>query len=186
MNRTLWLRQAMLPALVLALGGCAGTLPAPEAPGTAGLAPPANLPSEVAPDPLRSRIVFTALQQVGVPYRYGGSTPQGFDCSGLVQYVYRNTGISVPRTSREQLAATTPVPLADARPGDLVFFQSRDSSHVGIYLGGNRFIHAPFTGTQVRITSLDDPYYQRTLVRAGRVPAVATMAAAGCAAGANC
>jgi cell wall-associated NlpC family hydrolase len=122
-----------------------------------------------AADPQRSRIVFTALQMVGVPYRYGGSTPEGFDCSGLVQYAYRSAGLSVPRTSREQFKASTPVTLAEAGAGDLLFFRSVNNSHVGIYIGKGRFVHAPFTGRNVEVTSLDDPYYQRNLVRIGRI-----------------
>jgi cell wall-associated NlpC family hydrolase len=123
-------------------------------------------------DPQRSRIVFTALQMVGVPYRYGGSTPAGFDCSGLVQYAYRSAGIRVPRTAVEQFRASLPVDLDEAAAGDLLFFRNSGSSHVGIYVGDNRFVHAPSTGRDVQITSLSDPYYKRTLLRAGRITAM--------------
>ena len=113
---------------------------------------------------------------VGVPYRYGGESPDGFDCSGLVQYAYRSAGVSVPRTSRDQLRASSPVPLADAAAGDLVFFQSKDFSHVGIYLGQGRFVHAPATGRAVAIASFNEAYYRRNFVRAGRMPAMASVA----------
>jgi len=174
-------RQApvLLAAILgLVLGGCASApqLPA-ETASPVVVAPPVK--TGPAPDPVRSHIVFTALQMVGAPYRYGGSTPAGFDCSGLVQYAYRSAGLRVPRTSREQLTATAPVPLAEAAPGDLLFFQGKDSSHVGIYLGEGRFVHAPFTGRNVEIGRLDDGYYRSNFVRAGRVPAV-TQLAAGC------
>lgn len=168
--------RSLVVGSALALGGCFQSATVPEPPATA----------VEGADPVRSRIVFSALQMVGVPYRYGGSTPQGFDCSGLVQYAYRSAGLAVPRTSREQLKATLPVALAEAGPGDLVFFQNKGDSHVGIYLGDNRFVHAPFTGANVGISSLAEPYYQRTLVRAGRVPAVADVAAAGCESGSKC
>jgi cell wall-associated NlpC family hydrolase len=151
--------------LSLALAGCFQGATLPEA----GDAPARDA---AAPDPVRSRIVFTALQMVGVPYRYGGSTPDGFDCSGLVQYAYRNAGLSVPRTSRDQLNASAPVPLERASPGDLLFFQSEDFSHVGIYLGEGRFVHAPATGRTVSIASFNDAYYRRNFVRAGRMPAL--------------
>lgn len=157
----------------LALAGCFQGGAVPEPPPRA-----VGLPgADGTPDPVRSRIVFTALQMIGVPYRFGGSTPQGFDCSGLVQYAYRNAGVPVPRTSREQFNAAAPVPLAAASPGDLVFFESKDYSHVGIYVGENRFVHAPATGRTVKISSLSESYYQRNFVRMGRIPAVATLAA---------
>lgn len=120
-------------------------------------------------DPVRNQIVFTALQMVGVPYRYGGQSPAGFDCSGLVQYAYRNAGLSVPRTAREQLAASRPVAIADMQPGDLLFFRSKDWSHVGIWVGEGRFVHAPATGRTVSLAEFSDPWYQRNFVRAGRV-----------------
>lgn len=124
---------------------------------------------EAVLDPVRSRIVFTALQMLGVPYRYGGEAPDGFDCSGLVQYVYRNAGLSVPRTSRAQFRASRPVDLAEAYPGDLLFFRSSDYSHVGIYVGEGRFVHAPATNRAVSIGSLRESYYRRNFVRAGRL-----------------
>lgn len=160
-------------AASLLLAGCWQPATLPEA------GAPAVIEAGVPPDPLRSRIVFTALQMVGVPYRYGGQSPQGFDCSGLVQYAYRSAGLAVPRTSREQLRASTPVSLDGAAAGDLVFFQGTDLSHVGIYLGEGRFVHAPATGQVVSIGSFDEPYYRQHFVRAGRMPAV-TAAAATC------
>ena len=159
-------RGAAIAALALVLSACFQRATTPEPPaGTA-----AGGKESAVPDPVRSRIVFTALQMVGVPYRYGGETPEGFDCSGLVQYAYREAGIHVPRTALEQLHSSAPIPLADAGPGDLLFFRSKDNSHVGIYLGQGRFVHAPSTGSRVSIASFSDPYYRRNFLRAGRMP----------------
>ena len=120
--------------------------------------------------PSSQTITKTATQMIGVPYRYGGSTPSGFDCSGLVQYSYRAAGITVPRTSREQYNAASPIRLTEAVPGDLLFFRyDRRISHVAIYLGDERFVHAPSSGKQVSVASLRDPHYQQHFVQAGRL-----------------
>lgn len=89
----------------------------------------------------------------GVPYRYGGTTPRGFDCSGYAQYVYRSAGVSIPRTASAQRAATTRISRSQARPGDLVFFHRSGTTrayHVGIYAGGNQLWHAPMPGQRVK------------------------------------
>jgi cell wall-associated NlpC family hydrolase len=148
--------------IALPLAGCFHAGGLPERSG-------AQAVDTATADPVRSRIVFTALQMVGVPYRYGGEAPDGFDCSGLVQYAYRHAGLSVPRTSREQLKASRPVALDEAHPGDLLFFRSRDYSHVGIYVGEGRFVHAPATNRTVSIGSLAESYYRSHFVRAGRL-----------------
>jgi cell wall-associated NlpC family hydrolase len=111
-----------------------------------------------------------AVGQVGAPYRYGGADPKGFDCSGLVSYVHRQAGISVPRTAAQQFAAARPVSPRELQPGDLVFFriESRDVSHVGVYVGSRRFVHAPQSGGRVNVASLDDEYYRKRLVGTGR------------------
>lgn len=109
---------------------------------------------------------------LGVPYIYGGESPQGFDCSGLVQFAYRSAGINVPRTAREQLKASRKIDVDEAAAGDLLFFKSPQNSHVGIYLGDGRFVHAPASSRNVSIGSLDDPYYKSHFVRAGRLPAL--------------
>ena len=92
-------------------------------------------------------VIHTARQYLGVPYVYGGSSPSGFDCSGFVQYVYAQSGISLPRTADVQFTAGTPVSKADLRPGDLVFFASDyvNISHVGIYVGDSQMVHASTT-----------------------------------------
>lgn len=104
-----------------------------------------------------------AASMVGKPYRYGGSTPQGFDCSGLVYFSFQRAGIKVPRSTERLRKQGQPVATAHATRGDLVFFnqEGRYSSHVGIYLGNNRFVHAPSSGKRVRVDSLNDPYWQK-------------------------
>lgn len=119
-----------------------------------------------------SQVVDIAQDLVGTPYKYGGLTPKtGFDCSGLVYYTHRRLGYTLPRTSYAQYRATTPIKRAQLAPGDLVFFRIRRNkiSHVGIYLGDDRFVHAPSSGKSVTINSLDEPYWDRRFIRGGRV-----------------
>jgi cell wall-associated NlpC family hydrolase len=107
---------------------------------------------------------------VGTPYRYGGASPRGFDCSGLVYYSYRKAGIEVPRTTGDQYHQSDRVTLAGLQPGDLIFFRlsQRKPSHVGIYAGSGRFIHAPSGVKQVSYASLRDPYWDSRVIGAGR------------------
>jgi cell wall-associated NlpC family hydrolase len=172
--QTSFCRHAALAAsaaLVL-LAGCTG---APQVPDQAAripvpTSPPTGTPPISLPDPLRSQVVFTAMQMVGVPYLWGGSTPAGFDCSGLVQYAYSNAGLRLPRTAAEQLAASTPLPLDDAIAGDLLFFKDRDrTSHVAIYLGEGRFVHAPKSDSSVSLDDLDSSYWRTHFSGAGRI-----------------
>lgn len=111
-----------------------------------------------------------AESQIGAPYRYGGAGPDAFDCSGLVAYVHGRVGLAVPRTAAQQFAAARPVERGDLQPGDLVFFRldGREVSHVGIYAGGDRFVHAPQRGGQVRIASLAEETFRRGWAGAGR------------------
>ncbi|MHC6181368.1 C40 family peptidase [Clostridium sp. JNZ X4-2] len=102
-----------------------------------------------------SAVVAYASNFLGVPYVWGGTSPSGFDCSGLVQYVYAHFGINLPRTSQEQQNVGTAVSRSELQPGDLVFFGS-PAYHVGIYVGGGSFINAPKTGDVVKIASLDN------------------------------
>ena len=128
---------------------------------TAGGAPPATG---------QHPAVAVASSLLGTPYHYGGSSPNGFDCSGLVYYAYREAGVPVPRTTIAQRRHATPITLTHIRPGDLVFFKhgSRRVSHVGIYTGNGQFIHAPSSGKRVSYASLDNPYWQQRLIAAGR------------------
>ena len=118
-------------------------------------------------------VVDRAMTYIGVPYRSGGNDPKvGFDCSGFVTYVYRNTlGLVLPRTARQLATVGVGIAREELQPGDLVFFNTRGSpnSHVGIYLGNSKFVHAPRTRTLVRIDSLDDPAYARRYDGARRI-----------------
>jgi len=116
------------------------------------------------------QVARVATRMIGMPYRWGGAQPGGFDCSGLVQYSYNSVGHAVPRTSAAQFAASARVSLRDARAGDLVFFSfERKVSHVGIYLGDGRFVHAPSSGKHVEVASLRQPPYSQHFVAAGRL-----------------
>ncbi len=113
-----------------------------------------------------------ALQQRGRPYVFGGSSPAGFDCSGLVRYAYSSVGVITPRTTRALWSELLRIPLADARPGDLLFFSTGTRpTHVGIYIGDGDFVHAPSTGKLVSVASVKRGYYERTFIGAARVPA---------------
>jgi len=110
------------------------------------------------------RIVRTAERYIGAPYRHGGATPRGFDCSGYVMYVYQQNGILLPRQVDRQYEAGKHIKLRQAEPGDLVFFRtSRRNrlSHVGIYIGENRFIHAPRSGKRVTYADMGKPYWKK-------------------------
>lgn len=117
-----------------------------------------------------------ALGLLGVNYKFGGNTPEsGLDCSGLVRYVFQQvTGVDLPRTAKAMSGVGTSVPVADLKPGDLVFFNTRRFafSHVGIYLGDNQFIHAPRTGREVEVTTLDKRYWQTRFNGARRLVGV--------------
>jgi cell wall-associated NlpC family hydrolase len=101
----------------------------------------------------RSEVVNIAKRYLGAPYRWGASGPNAFDCSGFTSFVYRQVGVSLPRVSRAQINAGQRVSRSDLQPGDLVFFGS-PIHHVGIYVGGNSYIHAPRSGDVVKISPL--------------------------------
>ena len=123
--------------------------------------------------PEKSKLVKVAKKYLGVRYRYGGSSPRsGFDCSGLVQYAHQQVGIELPRTTGGQYRSVMPLPKRELRAGDLVFFKTafdRFVSHVGIYLGNNRFIHAPSSGKRVTIANMNNPYWRKRFTAGGRV-----------------
>jgi cell wall-associated NlpC family hydrolase len=124
------------------------------------------------PQPLDGyAIATTALALQGTPYRTGGTDPSGFDCSGLVQYVLGRYGLAWPRVVRDQFAVGERVKLDDIQPGDLVFFatESREVSHVGIAIGGDRFVHAPNSRGVVRVESLGSEYWSRHFAGARRI-----------------
>lgn len=118
-------------------------------------------PALVADDP-RARVVATAKKYLGRPYVWGGTGPDGFDCSGLVQTVFAENGINLPRGAGEQYRQGKKISKSALRPGDLVFFHTYTSgpSHVGIYVGGGKFIHAESSPRGVTVTPLDEPYWK--------------------------
>lgn len=124
------------------------------------------------PDHGKEVVVF-ALAFTGVDYRYGGNSPEnGMDCSGFVGYVFREAfDLSLPRTSAEIEQAGMPVDISELAPGDLVFFNTLGASfsHVGIYLGNDRFIHAPRPGAQIRVENMQLPYWTRRFDGARRI-----------------
>ena len=119
---------------------------------------------------LASSIVATSMNYIGVPYVFGGTSPYGFDCSGYVQYVFANAGISIPRTADVQYEFGTPISTTELVSGDLVFFSTYTygASHVGIYLGDNQFIHAS-SSRGVTIDSLGSSYWSSHYIGAHRI-----------------
>ena len=157
----------MLAAVAAATTGCAGSsvAPAAEAPRRMTVEP------RVADEAVGGAIADVAMGMVGTRYRFGGMDPlEGFDCSGLVYYAYGQAGYRVPRTSQELFRAARKISIGDADPGDLMFFQDQTKlSHVGIYLGDGLFVHAPASGQNVAVGSLDSPYYREHLLAVGRL-----------------
>jgi murein DD-endopeptidase len=144
--------------LCLALAACA------SAPASTATSHSTGRPHE--------RAASHALQLVGTPYRYGGTSPKtGFDCSGLVQYSYRHAGVEVPRSTEAQRRAAEPIRRADLRPGDLLFFdqEGKKNSHVAIYVGNGQMVHAPSSGNSVRRDALDSPYWKQHLSEIRRI-----------------
>ena len=143
---------------IIMISGCASYAPVP---------PPAPVRAE------RSEALLQALLALGLDYRFGGASPvTGFDCSGLVAHVYLEAwNIRLPRNTGAQSQAGTPVSLAELQAGDLVFYDTlkRPYSHVGIYLGDGKFIHAPRSGAQVRVESLKSAYWSQRYNGARRI-----------------
>jgi cell wall-associated NlpC family hydrolase len=190
-------RLAVLILLTAVVAGCASTgavprpfpgapivtaSPKPPTPSDPAAAPgdpvtaPADVPppvaAPIAPLPVPPEVVITALALQGTPYRYGGSDPSGFDCSGLVQWVFRQHGVVLPREARDQFQSGTTIAPEDLRPGDLVFFATErrgDASHVGIVLDQDTFVHAPNSRGVVRIERLELDYWSKRYLGARRV-----------------
>lgn len=166
------IRSWRLPATLLAIAALSACGSSPPKPGPRASTQNYS-PVRPANPAAASSVLMRALGLVGTPYRYGGNTPEsGFDCSGLVTYVYRDMlALNLPRTSRE-LAAVQGPKIAPERlaAGDLVFFGKRGNVwHVGIYVGEGRFVHAPSTGGTVRLDSLDGAYWRDHYSGAKRV-----------------
>ncbi|MGM0592919.1 MAG: C40 family peptidase [Pseudomonadota bacterium] len=158
------LRRITLASIIaLLIGGCSSPQPKPSA-----ITPkPDNAPTQQSVHPA----VSVARRQLGTPYRFGGASPErGFDCSGLVHYSFKHAGINAPRTTATLYNSAFPVTGDALRQGDLLFFRIEGKvSHVGIYIGDDTFLHAPSSGKAVSYASLDNPYWQQRLIRAGRL-----------------
>lgn len=151
-----------LPAIAFALAVLSGCSSTPEIQG----------PTTVrASNDTAARAVAYAKEMLGKPYRSAGDSPEGFDCSGLVKYSYARVGIAMPRDTQSQRRASMLISMHGWREGDLLFFDQdgKKSSHVGLYLGKGRFIHAPSSGGKVRIDSVDAEFWKKHFVEARRV-----------------
>ncbi|MGY4523693.1 C40 family peptidase [Pseudomonas sp. TE21394] len=159
-----------LISLAALLAACSSRAPAP-----APVVQPQVTYSQPSPSPIADDVLMRAIGLVGTPYRWGGNTPDsGFDCSGLIKYVYRDAaGISLPRSTREMIVMRAPtVDVGSLQSGDLVFFATGGGSqvsHAGIYVGEGRFVHAPSTGGTVRLDYLSNSYWAKAYLQAKRV-----------------
>jgi cell wall-associated NlpC family hydrolase len=166
MSKTARVALALVAAL---LSACSSHGPSPR------VAQPAVMASPQFFSPIADDVLIRALGLVGTPYRWGGNTPDsGFDCSGLIGYVYRDAaGIALPRSTREMIVMRAPDISRDAlQSGDVVFFATHGGSqvsHAGIYVGEGRFVHAPATGGTVRLDYLSNTYWQKAYLNAKRV-----------------
>ncbi|HEX8588928.1 C40 family peptidase [Pseudomonas sp.] len=164
--------RLIVASLAVLLAACSST--PPPAPRKLVYRPVVSAPPQF-PSPLADDILLRAIGLVGTPYRWGGNTPDsGFDCSGLIGYVYHDAaGITLPRSTREMITLRGPdIDRSQLQTGDLVFFATGGGSHVshaGIYVGEGRFVHAPATGGTVKLDSLDKPYWQKAWLNAKRV-----------------
>lgn len=172
--------QLLLLTTLLFTAGCTLRQPPPTTPDNdfvrqdqAGQAEPAKpSPPQAAPPSPGESIVQTALSQIGRPYAWGGTDPgTGFDCSGLVRWVYGRHGLDLPRSASEQSRLGSRVPLDKHRAGDLIFFRTsgRTSNHVGIATGRGTFIHSPKPGDRVREESLRISYWRQRLTSVRRI-----------------
>ncbi|HUF20381.1 MAG TPA: C40 family peptidase [Burkholderiales bacterium] len=148
------IRPLLLVLLASSLAACASS---PSRSVSAASSAPVSPAAVLAAD--------HAVEMVGKPYRYGGYTPAGFDCSGLVHYSFARAGLRVPRDTGSLRRVGNAVSPSGLTKGDLVFFdqEGKKSSHVGIYLGNGRFVHAPSTGGRVRVDQVHSPYWSRHL-----------------------
>ncbi|HEY7640290.1 MAG TPA: C40 family peptidase [Steroidobacteraceae bacterium] len=158
-------RWCLVGAVAAVLQGCGIEPYRPPQPAALIAPSPAPTPS-VGDD-----IALRAISLLGKPYVWGGADLTGFDCSGLVRFIYDQVGIPVPRTAAEQFSAAKRIDLDGLQPGDLLFFRTQGQriSHVAIYTGEGRFVHAPRSGQPVEFRMLDDEYYRAHLAGAGRL-----------------
>lgn len=143
--------------MALFLSGC----------GTKGLKP-SQSGQEISPD-LGNKVTQTAIRQSGTRYKWGGDTPRGFDCSGLVWWSYKQYGIKVPRVTQDQASFGRKVNLKQARPGDILIFQISSGLHTALYAGKGEFVHSPASGKHVRKDKVNTKYWRSRLKGVRRV-----------------
>jgi len=154
--------RASLAIAILALAGCSSTPQKAPVAGSGSTRPTADIAGQAA---------GYAQTMIGKPYRYGGTSPKGFDCSGLVFYSYKQAGVALPHSTDKQRSAARSIKIAELRRGDLLFFnqEGKKYGHVAIYVGDGKFVHAPSSGKSVRSDRLDSPYWKKHLSEARRI-----------------
>ena len=154
--------RASLAIAILALAGCSSTPQKAPVAGSGSTRPTADIAGQAA---------GYAQTMIGKPYRYGGTSPKGFDCSGLVFYSYKQAGVALPHSTDKQRSAARSIKLAELRRGDLLFFnqEGKKYGHVAIYVGDGKFVHAPSSGKSVLSDRLDSPYWKKHLSEARRI-----------------
>lgn len=162
------------PGTVLPTSEAARRSELPRVPDSSRMArqPSAELPTKEEAADTAARAAQQAVKMVGKPYRFGGSSPStGFDCSGLIQFSFRQAGVMIPRSTAEQRRAS--IRVSSLHHGDLLFFdqEGKKNSHAGIYVGNGHFVHAPSSGKRVRIDRLDSPYWRKHLSEVRRIDA---------------
>lgn len=159
--------RALAFALAVLLAGCGS---APKSPSPAAKRAPAK--AVTVTESVADKAAGHAAKMIGRPYRFGGASPaSGFDCSGLVQYGYRQAGVQLPHNTGDQRSLGRAIRMDDLRRGDLLFFnqEGKKYGHVGIYLGRGMFVHAPSSGKAVRSDRLEAPYWRRHLTEVRRL-----------------
>ncbi len=153
-------RTTLVAALAVCVGSGLGADVAQASPATsaapAGLSAVSAARIPASPAQLRTAVMIAASKE-GLPYRYGAAGPNAFDCSGLVMYVWAQAGTKLPRVAHDQFLATMPISSRSVRPGDLVFFGKEYKHHVGIYAGGWKIWHAPYTGRTITLETIYSP-----------------------------
>jgi len=154
--------RASLAIAILALAGCSSTPQKAPVAGSGSTRPTADIAGQAA---------GYAQTMIGKPYRYGGTSPKGFDCSGLVFYSYKQAGVALPHSTEKQRSAARSIKMAELRRGDLLFFnqEGKKYGHVAIYVGDGKFVHAPSSGKSVRSDRLDSAYWKKHLSEARRI-----------------
>ena len=168
MNKALF-RATLASVLLLQLAGC-GSLGGKKTTSYGSRKVQPVRITHIDQDQGGRELIMQSMDLVGTPYRWGGASDAGFDCSGMIQYLYKNAlGVNLPRTSRDMAAASKKISQSSLKAGDLVFFNTSGSgiSHVGLYIGNNEFIHAPSSGKTVQTERLSKPYYASHFVTAG-------------------